>query len=83
MLDRLMLLWLRLFLGLFGLLLGLILSMNVLVFFEHVDFPLVDIYIYILLIFVFVSKWSTSLKRLLLEFLRGLVVLFDKSCELS
>ena len=81
MLDRLMLLWLRLFLGLFGLLLGLILSMNVLVFFEHVDFPLVDIYI--LLIFVFVSKWSTSLKRLLLEFLRGLVVLFDKSCELS
>ena len=64
MLDRLMLLrlwlllWLRLFLGLFGLLLSLILAMNVLVFVEHMDFPLVDIDI--LLIFVLVSKWSTA-----------------------
>ena len=81
MLDRLMLLRLWLFLWLFGLLLGLILAMNVLVFVEHVNFSLVNIDI--LLIFVLVSKWSTSLERLLLEFLCSLVVLFDESCELS
>ena len=78
LLDWLMLLWLinLLWLSCF---LDLLLTMNVLVFVQKMHLPLVDV----ILILVLVSEWCATWKRLLLEFLGCLVVLFDESCELS